>query len=105
MRSATMTNTMAVVINGFAPGGPSDLLGLGAHFLQELKWTYLRHGFSPSITRLGLSRAIVRPPSVTGIRAAEPLVYRFAAWLGLRLAGVEGLEPPTPGFGDRCSSH
>jgi hypothetical protein len=21
------------------------------------------------------------------------------------LAGVEGLEPPTPGFGDRCSSH
>src|SRR5436309_1699371 len=21
-----------------------------------------------------------------------------------RLAGVEGLEPPTPGFGDRCSS-
>ena len=25
--------------------------------------------------------------------------------LDLRLAGVEGLEPPTPGFGDRCSSH
>ena len=24
--------------------------------------------------------------------------------LGDRLAGVEGLEPPTPGFGDRCSS-
>jgi hypothetical protein len=23
---------------------------------------------------------------------------------GLSLAGVEGLEPPTPGFGDRCSS-
>ena len=23
----------------------------------------------------------------------------------LTLAGVEGLEPPTPGFGDRCSSH
>jgi hypothetical protein len=22
----------------------------------------------------------------------------------IRLAGVEGLEPPTPGFGDRCSS-
>ena len=21
------------------------------------------------------------------------------------LAGVEGLEPPTPGFGDRCSGH
>jgi hypothetical protein len=23
----------------------------------------------------------------------------------LAVAGVEGLEPPTPGFGDRCSSH
>ena len=23
---------------------------------------------------------------------------------GTRLAGVEGLEPPTGGFGDRCSS-
>ena len=23
----------------------------------------------------------------------------------MSLAGVEGLEPPTPGFGDRCSSH
>ena len=27
-----------------------------------------------------------------------------AARRGLPLAGVEGLEPPTPGFGDRCSS-
>ena len=25
--------------------------------------------------------------------------------LDLGMAGVEGLEPPTPGFGDRCSSH
>jgi hypothetical protein len=25
--------------------------------------------------------------------------------LTVSLAGVEGLEPPTPGFGDRCSSH
>ena len=25
--------------------------------------------------------------------------------LSTGLAGVEGLEPPTPGFGDRCSSH
>ena len=24
--------------------------------------------------------------------------------IGDPLAGVEGLEPPTPGFGDRCSS-
>lgn len=23
----------------------------------------------------------------------------------LNMAGVEGLEPPTPGFGDLCSSH
>src|SRR5215208_3585681 len=25
-------------------------------------------------------------------------------WTAVALAGVEGLEPPTPGFGDRCSS-
>jgi hypothetical protein len=31
------------------------------------------------------------------------LLGRQGQFLGL--AGVEGLEPPTPGFGDRCSSH
>src|SRR5437868_10118352 len=30
--------------------------------------------------------------------------WRFAPLNVRRLAGVEGLEPPTPGFGDRCSS-
>ena len=30
---------------------------------------------------------------------------RLARRAMLGVAGVEGLEPPTPGFGDRCSSH
>src|SRR5262249_7123110 len=33
------------------------------------------------------------------------LALALALALELALAGVEGLEPPTPGFGDRCSSH
>ena len=32
------------------------------------------------------------------------LARRYAGREPLPLAGVEGLEPPTPGFGDRCSS-
>ena len=34
-------------------------------------------------------------------RGPTAIVSRFSR---LPLAGVEGLEPPTPGFGDRCSS-
>jgi hypothetical protein len=33
-----------------------------------------------------------------------PKVLEYLSFY-LALAGVEGLEPPTPGFGDRCSSH
>ena len=36
----------------------------------------------------------------------EPPTAATNAWrTGAAVAGVEGLEPPTPGFGDRCSSH
>src|SRR3954465_15233975 len=34
----------------------------------------------------------------------SPKQSQTAEFWGSRLAGVEGLEPPTPGFGDRCSS-
>src|SRR5215467_12931436 len=73
---------------GLAPGRPGDLLGLGAHLLQELERTDLRHSLpaAPLVTR------------------HNPLKFRLLSRAGLRLAGVEGLEPPTPGFGDRCSS-
>jgi hypothetical protein len=38
--------------------------------------------------------------------AAPALSHRnYINHLTADLAGVEGLEPPTPGFGDRCSSH
>ncbi len=30
------------------------------------------------------------------------ILYVWFAWV---LAGVEGLEPPAPGFGDRCSTN
>src|SRR4051812_12002101 len=34
----------------------------------------------------------------------SPKQSQTAEFWDSRLAGVEGLEPPTPGFGDRCSS-
>src|SRR3712207_3252721 len=54
-------------------------------------------------------------PKLTGARSDPPRATRLEIrWLGAAihenarpvdpLAGVEGLEPPTPGFGDRCSS-
>src|SRR5436190_3301221 len=52
---------------GFAARRPSDLVGLLAHLLNELKWICSCH-FQP-------------------------------------LAGAEGLEPPTCGFGDRRSTN
>ena len=36
---------------------------------------------------------------------ASYVPLRHLSKLLICLAGVEGLEPPTPGFGDRCSSH
>jgi hypothetical protein len=56
----------------------------------------------------------------TRVRPTAPIFTRFSwhpiflapdflgtrfSWHSIFLAGVEGLEPPTPGFGDRCSSH
>src|SRR5262249_20540669 len=76
---------------GLAPARPRDLLRLGAHLLQEFKRTDLRH------------RAYLPPFSGRGRNPLRCLDFGDRA--GLRLAGVEGLEPPTPGFGDRCSSH
>src|SRR5215831_7554578 len=80
---------------GLAPARPRDLLRLGAHLLQEFKRTDLRH-IAYLIASLPPSRACGRNP----LRCRD-----FGDRAGLPLAGVEGLEPPTPGFGDRCSSH
>src|SRR5262245_47932044 len=76
---------------GLTPARPRDLLRLDAHLLQEFKRTDLRH------------TAYLPPSRACGCNSLRFL--NFAERSGLRLAGVEGLEPPTPGFGDRCSSH
>src|SRR5215471_9089158 len=80
---------------GLAPARPGDLRRLGAYLLQEFKRTDLRH-IAYLIVSLPPSRACGHNP----LRCRD-----FGDRAGLRLAGVEGLEPPTPGFGDRCSSH
>ena len=55
---------------------PRDLGDLGPDLLQKLEWIRPRH----------LMSLAALPPSAPSV------------------AGVEGLEHPTPGFGDRCSS-
>ena len=60
------------------------------------------------------NHAVHRDRTVSGPRLHAAQAYRLRVRLpcpelrpsprAVRLAGVEGLEPPTPGFGDRCSS-
>src|SRR5512132_1615416 len=68
------------------PARPRDLLRLDAHLLQEFKRTDLHH------------TAYLPPSRACGSNSLRFL--NFAERSGLRLAGVEGLEPTTPGFGD-----
>jgi hypothetical protein len=42
--------------------------------------------------------------ALNGTKSLSQPIIEYDKYLIL-LAGVEGLEPPTPGFGDRCSSH
>src|SRR5581483_7013108 len=77
---------------GLAPGRPSHLLPLGTDLLHEFEWTDLCHDSC---------RSSWRPQPASSYLA----ISHSAASLAAVLAGVEGLEPPTPGFGDRCSSH
>src|SRR5690606_11594745 len=72
--------------DGFAPRGPRHLGGFGPHLLYELKRIGFRHDLYQS--PLELAKAVPET-------APDPPPA---------LAGVEGLEPPTPGFGDRCST-
>src|SRR5688500_7723550 len=43
------------------------------------------------------------PPRSCSVKSRSDF-HNCLILLALPLAGVEGLEPPTPGFGDRCSS-
>src|SRR6185437_3307348 len=76
---------------GFAARRPGHLAPFLAHFLQEAE------GTDPLAAHL-CRRLIAHPCSL--LSTTHYLYVR-----PVRLAGVEGLEPPTPGFGDRCSSH
>ena len=67
------------------PGRPGDFRSLSPHLLNEFEWVRFCHGEI-------LKRTLYEPAPSTGLSAKSPM------------AGVEGLEPPTPGFGDRCSS-
>ena len=87
---ATMTNTMAVVI------AVSRRVG------QVTFWPSAR----TSCRNLnGLIFAMTYLIAGNGLGCKLLTFPDFLNRARLRLAGVEGLEPPTPGFGDRCSSH
>src|SRR5438552_3025165 len=81
-----------------APRGPRDLLGLVAHLLHELEEV-------GSHSDYGRRTGAVVPELRSSPCTREFIFCPLSSVLcPLFLAGVEGLEPPTPGFGDRCSS-
>src|SRR3954470_8775505 len=55
-------------------------------------------------TDAAASTQVVLQTQFQAAAALSSAAGETGAILGLSLAGVEGLEPPTPGFGDRCSS-
>ena len=94
-RRCTMTKTMAVVTPGLLAGRPGDLdrlpVGPAAEIRPELVFAMI------AVSKLVY---IARPVSILAGPDART-GQRPERWL----AGVEGLEPPTPGFGDRCSTN
>src|SRR5581483_12440975 len=99
---ATMTKTMAVVIAVSRRDGQVTLRvssrtswrnlngEIAIHPSPDLNFSFRRSRALPASYRCRQPSWLVLQPD----RASSP---------SLRLAGVEGLEPPTPGFGDRCS--
>ncbi len=84
----TMTKTIAVVT--------MVSLRVG-HVTREISWR------TSSMNFVGLVFAITYLHSDNfGTQIYMALVA--AGFQNAVLAGVEGLEPPTPGFGDRCST-
>src|SRR5262249_47991825 len=80
---------------GFAARRPGHLAPFLAHFLQEAE------GADPLASHF-CRRLIAHPYSLSiQLNTLSMCPVRRVR----TLAGVEGLEPPTPGFGDRCSSH
>ena len=75
---------------------PGDLLHLVAHFDEEAARA------SRPAARQRLLLTLAQP----SLRSAPRLLLdvRTSPLRTAELAGQEGLEPPTPGFGDRCST-
>src|SRR5205807_6065281 len=91
-----MTNTMAVVIAVSRRDGQVIFCASARTSCMNLNRFVLAMASSPEFGR-GKMDDSQRRPSIPVVRVPSFVVFSC-------LAGVEGLEPPTPGFGDRCSS-
>ena len=92
-------------------------LGRISYPLYLSHWLVLHYCPGPMALRVGLAFALAQALTMTIERwsiaasravAARRAVLRNAGTLSQplsALAGMEGLEPPTPGFGDRCSTN
>ena len=90
-----------------AAGGPRDFRAFGPHFLNKLEWILHRVFLFGSISRRDLSAplSVIVPTFAGSLHATAGVsIFTFSS-TACRLAGAEGLEPPTPGFGDRCSTN
>ncbi len=84
-------DSMASIMNEIGPSGPS-VVGRSSEGQEPIRSSY--HCMSEHLRTPLVPRDV---PALPG-RSCRPLSSREP------MAGVEGLEPPTPGFGDRCSS-
>ena len=76
---------------------PGDALQLVAHLAQEQAHP-LERGRRPPPSRLSSVVVVSHPTTLH-----RPAIDSRSAIADL--AGQEGIEPPTPGFGDRCSAN
>jgi hypothetical protein len=87
------------------PGGPGDPFGLGTHVMQELTGTE-RH--EPTLFTSCVHATLNgRPEHYSALHETphcQKIKAEFSRTEPENLAGVEGLEPTTSGFGDRHSS-
>ena len=89
--SATMTNTMTVVCTVSLRDGQVTLLVSCRTSRKNLA------GFIPVVFHLFEVAGYALPVTCRSSRSSSAPTAC--------LAGLEGLEPPTPGFGDRCSTN
>ena len=91
---------------------PRDALHLVANFAEELPGPAepaqgalrFRSTFARLLYRFGAHRRRFSAPQST-FAGLPAVAHARADTRERRLAGQEGIEPPTPGFGDRCSAN